>query len=198
MATPLLKAPKEFPFNKPEEWNKWKTRFQQYRLASGLDTRSAECQVSTLLYCMGEQAEDVLDATGISAADKGSYTRVIGKLDDHFKVRKNLIYERARFNQRSQEKGESVEIFITALHQAADFCEFGDMKEQMIRDRLVVGIRDKSLSERLQMETELTLEKAKRLIRQREAVKEQGTTLKNGADEGGMHSLDTTARVQRR
>ena len=147
---------------------------------------------------MGEQAEDVLDATGISAADKGSYAHVIGKLDDHFKVRKNLIYERARFNQRSQEKGESVEIFITALHQAADFCEFGDMKEQMIRDRLVVGIRDKSLSERLQMETELTLEKAKRLIRQQEAVKEQGTTLKNGADEGGMHSLDTTARVQRR
>ena len=72
------------------------------------------------------------------------------------------------------------------------------MKEQMIRDRLVVGIRDKYLSERLQMETELTLEKAKRLIRQQEAVKEQGTTLKNGADEGGMHSLDTTARVQRR
>ena len=40
------------------------------------------------------------------------------------------------------------------------------MKEQLIRDRLVVGIRDRALSERLQMEADLTLEKAKRLVKQ--------------------------------
>ena len=48
----------------------------------------------------------------------------------------------------------------------------------MIRDRLVVGIRDKSLSERLQMESDLTLEKAKKLIRQSEAVQQQQGILK--------------------
>ena len=48
----------------------------------------------------------------------------------------------------------------------------------MIRDRLVVGIRDSSLSERLQMDESLTLEKAKKLVRQREAVKEQQSFLK--------------------
>ena len=47
------------------------------------------------------------------------------------------------------------------------------MKDEMIRDRLVVGIRDSSLSERLQLDSDLTLEKAKKAIRQREAVKEQ-------------------------
>ena len=148
MATTALKTPKEFPFNKPEEWGKWKARFQQYRLASGLSNKAAKCQVSTLLYCMGEEAEDVLNATGITTAEKEVYQTVLDKFDGHFQVRKNLIYERACFNQRKQEKGESVELFITALHQAADRCEFGLMKEQMIRDRLVVGIRDKSLSER--------------------------------------------------
>ena len=51
------------------------------------------------------------------------------------------------------------------------------MKEEMIRDRLVVGNQDKTLSERLQMEAELTLVKAKRLVCQREAVKEQGSDL---------------------
>ncbi len=65
------------------------------------------------------------------------------------------------------------------LHQAADTCEFGDMKHQMIRDRLVVGIRDKTLSQRLQMESDLTLGKAKRLIMQKEAVREQESVLKN-------------------
>jgi len=47
------------------------------------------------------------------------------------------------------------------------------MKEELIRDRLVVGIRDLSLSECLQLELDLTLDKTKRLIRQREAIKSQ-------------------------
>ena len=49
----------------------------------------------------------------------------------------------------------------------------------MIHDRLVVGIRDESLSERSQMESDLTLEKAKKLIRQSEAVQQQQGILKS-------------------
>ena len=55
------------------------------------------------------------------------------------------------------------------------------MKEELIRNRLVVGILDHALSERLQIEAELTLDKAKRLIHQREAVKEQQEVLKQDA-----------------
>ncbi len=43
----------------------------------------------------------------------------------------------------------------------------------------MVGIRDKTLSQRLQMESDLTLGKAKRLIRQKEAVREQESVLKH-------------------
>ena len=43
----------------------------------------------------------------------------------------------------------------------------------MLRDRLVVGIRDAAMSQKLQMDAELTLEKAKKAIRQKEAVYEQ-------------------------
>ena len=53
-----------------------------------------------------------------------------------------------------------------------------NLKKEMIRDRLVVGIRDSSLSERLQMDDALTLEKANKLVRQRDAVKEQQSFLK--------------------
>ena len=42
----------------------------------------------------------------------------------------------------------------------------------------MVGIRDQALSEQLQIEPDLTLIKAKQLIRQRDAVKEQQQTLK--------------------
>ena len=48
----------------------------------------------------------------------------------------------------------------------------------MIRDRLVVGFRDEALSQRLQLDADLTLEKTKKMIRQREAVQEQQLVLK--------------------
>ena len=53
-----------------------------------------------------------------------------------------------------------------------------DLKNEMIRDRLVIGIRDGQLSERLQMESDLTLQKAEKLVRQRAAVSQQQQALK--------------------
>ena len=47
------------------------------RLASGLSEASEERQVSTLLYCMGEEAADVLDTTDISEENKKKYDQVV-------------------------------------------------------------------------------------------------------------------------
>ena len=47
------------------------------------------------------------------------------------------------------------------IHRLADNCDYGPMKEEMIRDRLVVGIRDSRLSETLQLNAKLTLGGAK-------------------------------------
>jgi hypothetical protein len=60
----------------------------------------------------------------------------------------------------------------------------------MIRDRLVVGIRDRALSEKLQTDSTLTLEKAKTSIRQREAVHEQQKALKSEEKSASDGSLD--------
>ena len=56
-------------------------------------------------------------------------------------------------------------------------------KEEMIRDRIVIGIRDSSLSETLQMDANLTLEKVKTLISQWEAVHEQQAPSRRGNPE---------------
>ena len=95
-----------------------------------------------LLYTMGEEAEDTLLSTKISDDDKKEYDKVIAKFDSFFKVRKNIIFERARFNRRCQKQDESVEQFITCLYQLSENCEYGTIRDEMIRDRIVVGIRD--------------------------------------------------------
>ena len=70
---------------------------------------------------------------------------------------------------------ERLEAYITTVHKLAENCGFGALKEELIRDRIVVGIRDKRLSERLQMDSDLTLAKAIQKVRQSETVKKQQT-----------------------
>ena len=100
----------------------------------------------------------------------------------------DTIYERAVFNQRRQGPDESVEAFVTALHCLAEHCEYQALRDEMIRDRIVVGLKDSKLSEKLQMDPDLTLKKAVLLSRQSELVKKQQETIRNAP--GGQTTVD--------
>ena len=165
-----LRTPEPFDFKQPDNWPKWKKRFEQFRVASGLATEDESRQVNTLLYCLGEEADDVLASINITDEGKKKYATVVEKFDALFQVRKNVIFERARFNRWNQLDGESIKQYITVLYRLVDSCEYGTLKEEMLRDRIVVGIRDQALSQRLQCDTSLTLEKAKKKVRQSEAT----------------------------
>jgi len=80
--------------------------------------------------------------------NKKKYDRVI---EEFAKVRKNVIDECVRFNERNQLSNESVEEFIAEIHRLGDSCDFEEIKENLIRDRLVVRIQYQALSEQLQM-----------------------------------------------
>ena len=122
---------------------------------------------------MGEAADDIMISFGLTADDAKQYEQVKNRFESHFIVKRNIIFERAKFNLRSQQEGESVETFITDLHCLAEHCEFGVLKDERIRDRIVVGLKDKKLSEKLQLDSKLTLEKAVTQARQSETVKKQ-------------------------
>ena len=51
---------------------------------------------------------------------------------------------------RRQEEGESVDSFVTFLHCLVEHCACKGLKSEMIRDRIVVGLRDANLSMKLQ------------------------------------------------
>jgi len=88
MAHLRLQPPEQFNFKNPDDWPRWKRRFQQFRVASGLASDDEAKQISTLLYCLGEQAEAVLGSTDITEEERKVYdTIVVAKLDGFFQVR---------------------------------------------------------------------------------------------------------------
>ena len=80
------------------------------------------------------------------------------KFYNYFNPRKNTVYERYKFWESKQKEGETVDQFITDLKTRAKSCEFGEQTESMIRDRLVLGVSDIRLKERLLREGDLSLE----------------------------------------
>jgi len=81
MAAFQLAPPEQFNFTQPDEWPKWIRRFERLREASGLDRKAQSNQVNTLLYSMGDKADDILCSLNLTVDEKRSYETVKTKLD---------------------------------------------------------------------------------------------------------------------
>ena len=179
MAELRISPPEAFTFSRPEEWTKWIRRFERFRQASGLAGKEQVSQIHTLIYTMGDSAEDILSSFRLTEEQGKSYTTVVEKFEGHFVKRRNLIFERAKFNRRKQEEGEPVDDFIMDLYRLAEHCSYGNLHDELVRDRIVVGLRSAALSEKLQRDADLTLDKAVRMAREDETIRKQQALLRN-------------------
>ena len=149
MATFQVTSPEHFNFMRVEDFQKWINRFERFKIASGLSEKSQEQQVNTLIYCMGREADNILHSFNLTNVQQKESETVKNKFKNYFVVRRNVIFERAKFNMRKQEEGESVDTFITSLYSLAEHCYYAQLKDELIRDRIVVGLRDAKISEKL-------------------------------------------------
>ena len=81
-------------------------------------------------------------------------------MEQHFVNKRNVIFECDKFNSRVQQQGESVDSFITLLHCLVEHCQYRKLQSEMVRDRIVVDLLVETLSIKLQLDSELTLDKA--------------------------------------
>ncbi|UYV62028.1 K02A2.6-like [Cordylochernes scorpioides] len=98
---------------------------------------------------------------------------ILEKFDNHFKPFKNVIYRRYNFFSEVQEKNQSFDDFVTKVKNKDVDCDFGDLTESLIRDRIILGVLDKNLTERYLQDPELTLSKAIALGRAAESSRTQ-------------------------
>ena len=189
----LFKPPQEFDFDKPETWKDWLQRFERFRTCSNLSEEGGELQVASLLYSMGDKAEKVFSQLTLTAAEKKQYATVVTKLNAYFLPKINVIHERSRFYQRDQLQGESVEAYVRALHELASRTQFANT-EEAIRDRIVLGVRDKDLSRKLQLQHDLDYRKAVDMARQQELVEKQIKDQRGGTTSMNVDAMTSAAK----
>lgn len=124
---------------------------------------------------MGEKADDIFMSFKLSEENSVKYKVVTDSFTSYFIPKMNVIFERSKFNTRVQEMGETVKEFVTALHKLAETCDYSKfgtgMQDELIRDRLVIGLLDKKVNQKLQLEDNLTLTRAIQVARQRLRIK---------------------------
>ena len=68
-----------FNFARSEEWLKWICKFERFRDASDLDEKGEQKQVSSLIYAIGKEAEDILRSFRLTKDEGKSYSTVRNK-----------------------------------------------------------------------------------------------------------------------
>ena len=155
--------------NIAESWRKWKSRFNRYLVATGLTKLSNEVQVSTLLTVIGAEAHDVFSTftwTEGVTEETATLSQVLEKFDMYCNPRTNITFERFKFNSRHQQNGETLDQYVTELRKLASQCNFDSVTpSEILHDRIVFGIADNKVRERLLRESTLTLDRTLEICR---------------------------------
>ena len=175
-------SPLQFSGNVAENWKKFKKRFEIYLNATRGADKDNQTKTLLLLHIMGEEAQEVYDTFKFDTEDGQStamvFDKVINMFDKYCTPKKNLTLERFHFMKAVQNNGESVDQFVIRLKTLSKSCEFGELEESLVKDRLVVGIIGDSVRERLLGEDNLSLERAIQICKSAELVRTQASELR--------------------
>ena len=144
-----LPEPLSLEGNIAEDWRRFHQEFEIYMISTEKTEKKDEVKVALLLRCGGSELVDIFNTLPISEEEKKKYKDLVKGLKNHFEPKKYVTYERYMFNIRAQEEGESIDTFVTDLRKKAKNCNYGQLHDELVRDRIICGISDEILRGRL-------------------------------------------------
>ena len=165
---PVLKL-KEQPL---EEWAMLKRLYQNYAVITKLKHQDKPYRLAVLLNAMGPVGVRLYDDLVFTEEEDVEDTEVIiAKLDTVIRGEINETYERYVFNKRNQSMDETFDEYLSALKLLAKSCNFCDcLHDSLIRDRILMGIRDQNSRKKLLQKRKLTLRMTIDICRSDEAT----------------------------
>ena len=119
-----------------------------------------------------------------------SYEDLAKLLQDHFMPKPSTVVQQFKFNTRFQQPSETITMFLAELRHLSEHCEFGITLDEMLRDRLVCGVRDIRIQRRLLAETKLTLKRVLDVPLAIEAADKDASEIRKADGQGGDASVN--------
>jgi len=144
-----LKPPDDLDLNganKAEAWRQFKQAFEYYVAASGLGEKDNATQTAVFMHVAGKEAQRVLKTFVFdSDDDRKKLEKVQEKFKDYCLPKANVTMERHLLFTRKQKEGEGFEEFLVELRDMAARCELPATADSILRDCVILGIRDEKL-----------------------------------------------------
>ncbi|XP_041350800.1 uncharacterized protein LOC121369792 [Gigantopelta aegis] len=155
---------------------------EQLRIATRLETESPKYHTSVFLACVGEEAFDIFDGFSFGQdEDANDIDDVLRKFEQFCIGEANGIYETFLFNKRNQEEGETIDTYVTSLRKLVKTCNFNTYEDHMLRDRIVLGVRDDTVRQKLLEDRKLTLSSCIEVCRAHESSHIQAKAITSSA-----------------
>lgn len=108
----------------------------------------------------------------LTEIEKTTAERVLQLIGERIKSDRNLLYDRYMFHSCNQQEEESFDDYYLRLKKILDVCRYNQRvtAEEMLRDRIVFGVKDVSLKRKFLKEdpSTLTLDKLRQICKVKE------------------------------
>ena len=141
-----------------DDWLQYVERLEHFYTANGITDADKKKAVLLTVTC----AVTYKVLRNILAPDKPGekmYAELVEALSKHYRQTPSEIVERYKFHTRVRKAGESIANYVAELRSLSEYCNFGAVLNDMIRDRLVCGVNDVAIQRRLLAKPTLTYEK---------------------------------------
>ena len=152
-----------------DEWDHYVERLSFYFTANKITDKGQQRAV-LLSVCGAKTYKIIRNLLAPTKPDEVEYKDIVDKVKDHLNPKPSCIVQRFRFNCRSRSDGETIGAFIAELRRLTEDCEFGEALHDMLRDRLVCGVKNARIQKRLLQETNLKFEDALKIARAMETA----------------------------
>ena len=133
-----------------------------------------------ILY-IGQTGRDIFNTMSFTEDETDKLDILFTKFGTYCKPKQNITVERYHFNTHAQELGESIDQNVTELKLIAS-----ELESQLIRDRIVCGVKSETVKQRLLRAEDLTLDRAISICRAEEQSKKNAQLI---SEEQAVHGL---------
>ena len=158
--------------NLSEKWCQWQQTMELY-IELSMARKSEKGKCGAFLYVIGQKGHDVYNAMNLDDSQCDKIDVLFTKLEEYCKPKQNVTVERYRFNTQVQGKAEPIDQYVTGLRLIAKNCTFRNLKDELIRDRIVCVVNSDDVKQQLLRVQDLTLDKALTICRAYEQSKKQ-------------------------
>ena len=177
------------------DWKRFLSQWRNYEIAADLSDKSTQRRAATFLACVGTEAFERFQSMEFDTDDdRQDIDKVIDAFNKYCIGETNVTYERYVLNRRLQSSGESFDVFLADIRRLIRSCNYNDLEDSIVRDRIVIGIQNDATRRKLLQVRRLDLNTAIDICKASEAAAIQLQEISSKSEE--INRIDNKQRRQ--